>query len=100
MLGLYRKGLLMSLSTPVDGGGRFRASGAEEGSLGECRGGRGPRRHWPLLAGAEGMAEAGGPDIFIASQVVGPPKLERLAELAQKVKLSVGVDSVEVAAPI
>jgi D-serine deaminase-like pyridoxal phosphate-dependent protein len=49
---------------------------------------------------AEVMAEAGATDIFIANQIVGQQKLERLVALAGRVKLSVGVDSAEVAAPI
>jgi D-serine deaminase-like pyridoxal phosphate-dependent protein len=49
---------------------------------------------------AEVMAEAGIPDIFIANQVVGGPKIERLTALARRVKVAVGVDSVENAAPL
>jgi D-serine deaminase-like pyridoxal phosphate-dependent protein len=49
---------------------------------------------------AEVMAEAGMTDIFIANQVVGTQKIERLLALAKKAKVSVGVDSVEVAAPL
>lgn len=49
---------------------------------------------------AETMADAGVEDIFIAHEVVGQPKIERLVALADRVKLSVGVDSVEVAAPL
>ena len=42
---------------------------------------------------AEVMAEAGVNDIFIANQVVGPAKLNRAADLAGRVKLSIGLDS-------
>jgi len=49
---------------------------------------------------AEVMAEAGIDDIFIAHQVVGLPKVERLVALARRVKVAVGVDSVAVAAPL
>lgn len=49
---------------------------------------------------AEVMADAGIDDIFIAHQVVGAQKIERLAALARRVSVSVGVDSVEVAAPL
>jgi D-serine deaminase-like pyridoxal phosphate-dependent protein len=49
---------------------------------------------------AEVMADAGIDDIFIAHQIVGPQKIERLLALAQRVKISVGVDSREVAAPL
>jgi D-serine deaminase-like pyridoxal phosphate-dependent protein len=49
---------------------------------------------------AEVMAEAGIDDIFIAHQIVGPQKIERLLALAQRVKISVGVDSREAAAPL
>ena len=49
---------------------------------------------------AEVMAEAGFTDIFIANQIVGATKVERLVELAGRARVSVGVDSVEAAAPI
>jgi len=49
---------------------------------------------------AEVMAEAGIEDIFVANQVVGGSKIERLVELARRARISVGVDSVEVAAPL
>ena len=42
---------------------------------------------------AEVMAEAGVDDIFIANQVIGPAKLNRAANLAERVKLSIGLDS-------
>ena len=49
---------------------------------------------------AEVMADAGVEDIFIAHQIVGAPKIERLVALAKRVKLSLGVDSTEVASPL
>jgi D-serine deaminase-like pyridoxal phosphate-dependent protein len=49
---------------------------------------------------AEVMAEAGVEDIFIAHQVVGQAKIERLAALAKRAKVAVGVDSVAVASPL
>lgn len=49
---------------------------------------------------AEVMAEAGVEDIFIAHQVVGQTKVERLAALARRVKVAVAVDSVAVASPL
>jgi len=52
------------------------------------------------LGEAEVMADAGITDIFIANQIVGVNKVERLVELAGRAKISVGVDSVEAAAPI
>lgn len=52
------------------------------------------------LGEAEVMADAGIDDIFIAHQIVGPQKIERLLALADRVKISVGVDSRDVAAPL
>jgi D-serine deaminase-like pyridoxal phosphate-dependent protein len=49
---------------------------------------------------AEVMAQAGIDDIFIAHQVVGSAKTARLLEVARAARVSVGVDSVEVAAPL
>jgi D-serine deaminase-like pyridoxal phosphate-dependent protein len=49
---------------------------------------------------AEVMAEAGVNDIFIAHEIVGPQKIERLLELARRVDIAVGVDSTEVALPL
>ena len=49
---------------------------------------------------AEVMANAGIDDIFIAHEIVGAAKIERLAQLAERVKMSVGVDSMEVATPL
>lgn len=49
---------------------------------------------------AEAMADAGVEDIFIANQIVGPQKIERLIALAKRAKISVGVDSMEVAVPL
>ncbi len=45
------------------------------------------------LGEAEVMAEAGIEDIFIANEIVGDVKLERLRNLAGKVRLAVGVDN-------
>ncbi|HPI98251.1 MAG TPA: alanine racemase [Synergistales bacterium] len=42
---------------------------------------------------AEVMAEAGIDDIFIANEIVGQTKLERLRSLAGRVRLAVGVDN-------
>jgi len=39
-------------------------------------------------------------DIFIANQIVGDEKIQRLLKLSEKAKISVGVDSVEVAQSI
>ena len=45
---------------------------------------------------AEVMAdEAGAEDIFIANLIVGDDKIRRLLDLAERVKMSVGVDSIE-----
>lgn len=53
------------------------------------------------LGEAEVMAEAAGArDIFIANLIVGDTKIRRLLDLAERVKMSVGVDSVEVGQPI
>jgi D-serine deaminase-like pyridoxal phosphate-dependent protein len=49
---------------------------------------------------AEVMAEAGIGDIFIANQIVGAPKLERLVALAKRAKISVGLDSLDMAVPL
>ena len=49
---------------------------------------------------AEVFADAGFRDLFIANQVVGPIKIERLLNLSRRVSLRVGVDSREVAIPI
>lgn len=49
---------------------------------------------------AEVMADAGFDDIFIAHEVVGVAKIERLAALAKRVKVTVGVDSLETARPL
>jgi D-serine deaminase-like pyridoxal phosphate-dependent protein len=49
---------------------------------------------------AEIMAEAGFDDIFIAHEVVGAAKIERLLALAKRIKVAVGVDSAEVAGPL
>lgn len=47
------------------------------------------------LGEAEVMADHGIRDIFIANELMGPEKFARLAVLAPKVKLAVGVDSPE-----
>ncbi|CEK14287.1 alanine racemase [Chthonomonas calidirosea] len=52
------------------------------------------------LGEAEVFAEAGCTDIFIANQIVGEQKLERLVRLARQCTLRVGVDSLEVAVPL
>ena len=44
---------------------------------------------------AEAFADAGFDDIFIANQVVGPARLRRLAELAARTRLAIGVDHAE-----
>jgi D-serine deaminase-like pyridoxal phosphate-dependent protein len=44
---------------------------------------------------AEAFADAGVDDIFIANQIVGAAKLARLRELAERVRLAVGVDQRE-----
>jgi len=49
---------------------------------------------------AEVMVEAGITDIFIANQIVGEPKIARLVALSRRAKVSVGVDSMEVAVPL
>jgi D-serine deaminase-like pyridoxal phosphate-dependent protein len=45
------------------------------------------------LSEAEVLAERGVADIFISNEVIAPAKLERLAELAARIKLAVAVDS-------
>ncbi|GAB6171362.1 D-TA family PLP-dependent enzyme [Paradesulfitobacterium aromaticivorans] len=47
------------------------------------------------LGEAEVMAEHGIKDIFIANEVMGSEKFERLSALARRIKLAVGVDSPE-----
>jgi D-serine deaminase-like pyridoxal phosphate-dependent protein len=49
---------------------------------------------------AEIMSAAGVADIFLAYEVVGGPKLPRLLALAREIRLRVGVDSMDVAAPL
>ena len=49
---------------------------------------------------AEVMAEVGIEDIFIAHQIVGQPKIERLLKVARRARIAVGVDSVAMAAPL
>jgi D-serine deaminase-like pyridoxal phosphate-dependent protein len=52
------------------------------------------------LGEAEVMADAGLLDIMIPYNIVGQHKLERLASLARRARITVAVDSVEVARPI
>ena len=53
------------------------------------------------LGEAEVMAEAAASkDIFIANLIVGEDKIRRLLNLAERIKISVGVDSVENSQPI
>lgn len=52
------------------------------------------------LGEAEVFAEAGCTDLFIANQIVGEQKLERLVGLARNCTVRVGVDSLEVAMPL
>lgn len=44
---------------------------------------------------AEVMAENGLDDIFVANQIVGAEKLERVKRLAQSINISVGIDCIE-----
>ncbi|MGE5559691.1 MAG: alanine racemase [Chloroflexota bacterium] len=44
------------------------------------------------LGEAEAMAAEGLDDIFIANEIVGPHKLERLVKLARRIRVAVGVD--------
>jgi D-serine deaminase-like pyridoxal phosphate-dependent protein len=48
------------------------------------------------LGEAEVMADHGFDDIFIANQIVGPIKLQRLTDLAKRARIIVGVDDVGV----
>jgi D-serine deaminase-like pyridoxal phosphate-dependent protein len=52
------------------------------------------------LGEAEIMADAGLQDIMIPYNIVGPRKLERLADLARRAQVIVSVDSIEVAGPM
>ena len=53
------------------------------------------------LGEAEVMADlAGAKDIFIANLIVGKEKIQRLLNLAERIKISLGVDSVEAAEPL
>lgn len=52
------------------------------------------------LGEAEVMADAGFEDIFMANQVVGPIKVERLLALLRRCRLTVGIDSIEAARPL
>lgn len=52
------------------------------------------------LGEAEVMVEAGFDDLLIANQLVGAPKIERLLSLLRRARVTIGVDSLEVAEPI
>jgi D-serine deaminase-like pyridoxal phosphate-dependent protein len=52
------------------------------------------------ISEAEVMANAGIGDIFIAHEIIGSTKIERLSGLAERAMLSVGVDSIEGASPL
>jgi D-serine deaminase-like pyridoxal phosphate-dependent protein len=52
------------------------------------------------LGEAEAFADAGVTDLFIANQIVGPQKLERLMALAERAFVSVAIDSPEAAIPL
>ncbi len=52
------------------------------------------------LGEAEVLAYAGCKDIFIANQLVGPIKVQRLMSLLEHAQVRVGTDSMEVARPI
>jgi D-serine deaminase-like pyridoxal phosphate-dependent protein len=43
---------------------------------------------------AEVMAESGISDIFIANEIVGPKKLQRISKLSKSIQISFGVDSI------
>jgi D-serine deaminase-like pyridoxal phosphate-dependent protein len=49
---------------------------------------------------AEVMAGAGVDNIFIAHQIVGAQKIERLVALSERARVTVGVDSLEAASPL
>ena len=42
---------------------------------------------------AEALADGGIADIFISNEVIAPAKLERVAELAKRIRLAIAVDS-------
>ena len=48
----------------------------------------------------EVMANAGADDVFLAYEVIGGPKLPRLIALARRIRVRVGVDSLEGAEPL
>lgn len=52
------------------------------------------------LGEAEAMADAGVDDIFIAHHIVGAAKIERLVQLAKRVRVAVAVESLEAATPL
>lgn len=45
------------------------------------------------LSEAQALADGGVTDIFISNQVIAPAKLDRVAELAKRIKLGIAVDS-------
>ncbi len=45
------------------------------------------------LSEAEALADAGVTDIYLSNEVIAPPKLERVAALAQRITLAIAVDS-------
>src|SRR5438477_5444994 len=52
------------------------------------------------LGEAEVLAREGFDDLFVANQIVGPIKVERLLKLLERASVTVAVDSVEAAEPI
>lgn len=52
------------------------------------------------LGEAEVLADAGLDDLFVANQLVGPLKIERLLSLLERARITIGIDSIEVAEPI
>src|SRR5579872_5109608 len=52
------------------------------------------------LGEAEVMADAGFDDIFMANQLVGAPKIERLIALSRRARVTVGVDSPHAVTPL
>ncbi len=52
------------------------------------------------LGEAEVMADAGLDDLFVANQIVGPIKIDRLLKLMSRARVAIGIDSIDVAAPV
>jgi len=52
------------------------------------------------LGEAEVLTDAGLEDLFIANQIVGPLKIDRLMKLTERAKITAAIDSMEGAAPI